>query len=143
MRWTRAGTESLAAAAIAAIIYGGTLAPTVGAGDSGELVLAADSLGIAHPPGYPLWVLLARLVALVPIGEVAWRVNALSALLSAAAVGLFYLLATRVALPRLPAAVATAFFAASRRRPLPARAPDPALPGGRDGRVGVGPGAEA
>ena len=113
MRWTRAGTESLAAAAIAAIIYGGTLAPTVGAGDSGELVLAADSLGIAHPPGYPLWVLLARLMAFVPIGDVAWRVNALSALLSAAAVGLFYLLATRVALPRLPAAVATALFAAS------------------------------
>jgi len=112
MRWTRAGIESLAAAAIAAIIYGGTLAPTVGAGDSGELVLAADSLGIPHPPGYPLWVLLARLMASVPIGDVAWRVNALSALLSAAAVGLFHLLARRVALPRLPAALATALFAA-------------------------------
>jgi hypothetical protein len=112
MRWTRAGAESLAAAAIAALIYGGTLAPTVGAGDSGELVLAADSLGIAHPPGYPLWVLLARLMASVPIGDLAWRVNALSALLSAAAVGLFHLLATRVALPRFSAALATALFAA-------------------------------
>jgi transmembrane protein TMEM260 (protein O-mannosyltransferase) len=111
MRWTRAGMESLAAAAIAAIVYGVTLAPTVGAGDSGELVLAADSLGIAHPPGYPLWVLFARLMAMVPIGDLAWRVNALSALLSAAAVGLFYLLATRVALPRLAAALATSLFA--------------------------------
>jgi transmembrane protein TMEM260 (protein O-mannosyltransferase) len=112
MRWTRAGTESLAAAAIAAIMYGATLAPTVGAGDSGELVLAADSLGIAHPPGYPLWVLLARLTASLPIGDLAARVNALSALLSAAAVGLFYLFATRVGLQRLSAAIATALFAA-------------------------------
>jgi len=112
MRWTRAGIESLAAAAVAAIMYGRTLAPAVGAGDSGELVLAADSLGIPHPPGYPLWVLLARLMASVPLGDVAWRVNALSALLSATAVGLFHLLATRLGLSRLSAAIATALFAA-------------------------------
>ena len=113
MRWTRAGASSLAAAAIAALVYGATLAPTVGAGDSGELVLAADSLSVPHPPGYPLWLLLARMAALAPFGAVAWRVNALSALLSAAAVGLFYLLAVRLSLPRREAALATAFFGAS------------------------------
>ena len=113
MRWTRAGAWSLAAAAIAALIYGATLAPTVGAGDSAEFILAADSLGVPHPPGYPLWILLARLAALLPFGAVAWRVNALSAVVSAAAVGLFYLLAVRVGLPRRGAALAAAFFAAS------------------------------
>ncbi len=113
MRWIRPGAASLAAAAIAALVYKATLAPTVGAGDSGELILAAESLGIPHPPGYPIWVLLARVAALLPIGAVAWRVNLLSALLSAAAVGLFFLLATRVGLRRPQAALATACFGAS------------------------------
>ncbi|TMQ54271.1 MAG: DUF2723 domain-containing protein [Candidatus Eisenbacteria bacterium] len=98
MRWTRAGAGSLAAAAIAAFVYGSTLAPSVGAGDSGELILAAQSMGIPHPPGYPLWVLLARAAAVLPWGTVAFRVNALSAVLSACAVGLFYLLAARCGL---------------------------------------------
>ncbi len=113
MRWIRAGTGSLAAAGIAAAIYGMTLAPSVGAGDSAELILAAHTLGIPHPPGYPLWVLLARLAALVPIGEVAWRVNALSALLSALAVGLFHLLAARIGLQGPARAAATILFGAS------------------------------
>lgn len=113
MRWTRAGASGLAAAAIAALVYGATLAPTVGAGDSGELILAADSLSIPHPPGYPVWLLLARAAALIPIGAVAWRINVLSAALSAAAVGLFYLLALRVGIRRNAAALATAFFGAS------------------------------
>ncbi len=113
MRWTRAGASGLAAAAIAALVYGATLAPTVGAGDSGELILAADSLSIPHPPGYPVWLLLARAAALIPVGAVAWRINVLSAALSAAAVGLFYLLALRVGIRRNAAALATAFFGAS------------------------------
>ncbi|MGH7682599.1 MAG: protein O-mannosyl-transferase family, partial [Candidatus Eiseniibacteriota bacterium] len=113
MRSTRAEAFGLAAAAIAALVYGATLAPTVGAGDSGELILAAESLGVPHPPGYPLWLVLARGAALIPIGAVAWRVNALSAILSAVAVGLFYLLALRVGLRRNTAALVTAFFGAS------------------------------
>ncbi len=113
MRWTRAGAGCLAAAAIAALIYGWTLSPSVGAGDSGELILAAQSLGIAHPPGYPVWVLLARIAALLPLGSAALRVNALSAGLAALASGLFYLLAARCGLPRLARAAATLIFAGS------------------------------
>jgi hypothetical protein len=101
------------AAAVAALIYGGTLAPTVGAGDSGELILAAESLGVPHPPGYPLWTLLARLAAIVPVGTVALRVNALSTLLSAVGVGLLYLLARRVGLKPFAAALAAALFGAA------------------------------
>ena len=113
MSWTRAGAGCLAAAAIAAFVYGLTLSPSVGAGDSGELILAAHSLGIPHPPGYPLWLLLARCADLLPWGTVAFRVNALSAVLAAASVGLFYLLAARSGLSRAGRAAATIVFGAS------------------------------
>jgi len=53
--------------------------------DSGELIVAARSLGVAHPPGFPLYVLLAHLATLVPIGSVAVRVNFASALFAALA----------------------------------------------------------
>ena len=113
MKWTRAGAGSLVAAAIAAFVYALTLAPSVGAGDSGELILAAHSMGIPHPPGYPLWVLLARCVDLLPWGTTALRVNALSAVLTACAAGLFYALARRCGLDRLGRIAATVTFAGS------------------------------
>jgi len=111
MRLARAGQGALAAAIAAGALYACTLAPTVGAGDSGELILAADGLGIPHPPGYALWLLLARLAAAIPAGALALRVNALSALLTAVAVGLFWILARRTGLRATGAAVATALFA--------------------------------
>ncbi len=43
------------------LAYGLTCAPTVTLEDSGELVVAADYLGVPHPPGYPIWTLLAWL----------------------------------------------------------------------------------
>src|SRR5207249_4810407 len=113
MKWTRAGAGSLVAAAIAAFVYALTLAPSVGAGDSGELILAAHSMGIPHPPGYPLWVLLARCVDLLPWGTTALRVNALSAVLTACAAGLFHALARRCGLDRLGRIAATVTFAGS------------------------------
>src|SRR5258706_2816945 len=66
-------------------VYASTLAPTVTLVDSGELILAARSLGVAHPPGFPLYVLLAHLATLVPIGNVAVRVNFASAVFAALA----------------------------------------------------------
>ncbi len=112
MRRTMAA-EALFAAAAAGVLYAGTLAPGVGAGDRGELLLAAESLGVPHPPGYPLWTLLARLAAAVPFGTLAGRVNALSALLAAAAAGLLYVTARRFGATRFGATVATALFAIS------------------------------
>jgi tetratricopeptide (TPR) repeat protein len=66
-------------------LYARTLAPTVTLVDSGELILAAKTLGIAHPPGFPLYVLLAHVVTWLPIGAVAARVNFASALFAALA----------------------------------------------------------
>jgi hypothetical protein len=71
-----------------------TLAPTVTFWDAGEFIAAAKTLGIPHPPGTPLFVMIAHVWAMVfPIGEYAFRTNLLSALLSAAGAGFFFLVA--------------------------------------------------
>src|SRR5437764_8486429 len=70
---------------VALVVYSWTLAPTVTLTDSGELILAAYGLGVAHPPGFPLWVILAHLASLVPLGSVAVRINFSSALFAALA----------------------------------------------------------
>jgi hypothetical protein len=70
---------------VALLIYSWTLAPTVTLTDSGELIIVAQGLGVAHPPGFPLWVILAHLASLVPFGNVAVRINFSSALFAALA----------------------------------------------------------
>ncbi|HEY0997783.1 MAG TPA: DUF2723 domain-containing protein [Gemmatimonadaceae bacterium] len=80
-------TSALALALAAFSAYLLTLYPTVSGGDAGELVAAALTGSSPHPPGYPLFALLARAAALLPIGEVAWRVNLFTALCGAAAAG--------------------------------------------------------
>jgi hypothetical protein len=74
------------------IIYLSTVSPTVNFIDSGELITAAYEPGIAHPPGYPLYVLLGYVASHVLWGEVAWRVNVVSALFGALAIGAFFVL---------------------------------------------------
>ncbi len=84
--WSRA--ELLCAGAVfvvAILLYTVTLAPTVTLVDSGELIVAARGLGVAHPPGFPLWVMLAHLASLVPLGNVAVRINFSSAVFAALA----------------------------------------------------------
>lgn len=80
----------LAAAAFA--LYVRTAARTItwanqGA-DGAELSAAASVLGVAHPTGYPVYILVAHLFTLLPVGEVAFRVGLLSALAAAVGVGL-------------------------------------------------------
>jgi hypothetical protein len=74
-------------------LYLATLAPTLTWGwerkgvDGGELLTAAHTLGIPHPPGYPTYTMLLRgFTELVPHGDIAYRGNLLSATLAAAAV---------------------------------------------------------
>src|SRR5881392_3854044 len=64
----------------ALLLYSWTLAPTVTLTDSGELIVVAQGVGVAHPPGFPLWVILAHLASLVPLGNIAVRINFSSAL---------------------------------------------------------------
>lgn len=70
---------------VALLLYCCTLAPTVTPTDSGELIVVARGLGIAHPPGVPLWIMLAHLASVVPLGNVAVRINFSSALFAALA----------------------------------------------------------
>jgi hypothetical protein len=69
------------AAGLALYVY--TLAPTLLPADSGEFQLVSATLGIAHPPGYPLYTLLGRLFTLIPLGDAAYRVNWMSAFFAA------------------------------------------------------------
>ena len=68
--------------AVSLILYVSTLAPTILPADSGEFQLAADVLGIAHPPGYPLYTMLGKLFTLIPLRDVAYRVNLFAAVTS-------------------------------------------------------------
>ncbi|XP_077320558.1 protein O-mannosyl-transferase TMEM260 isoform X2 [Lithobates pipiens] len=72
-------------------VYIKTIHPSVPGGDSGELITAAYELGVAHPPGYPLFTLLAKAaMVLIPIGSIAYRVNFLCGLFGAAAASLLF-----------------------------------------------------
>ena len=48
--------------------------------DSGLFISVAHEPGIAHPPGYPLYTMLAHLFTWIPLGSIAERVHALSAI---------------------------------------------------------------
>jgi len=52
-----------------------TLAPSVTFSDSGEFLTAAVSLGSAHSPGYPLFLMYAKPFAWLPFGNIAFRIN--------------------------------------------------------------------
>jgi len=80
-------------------VYGSSLAPGLtwanfGA-DGGDLITAAATGGIAHPTGYPLYLLLARLFQWIPLGSLAFRTNLMSALATVGAAALVYGLVTR------------------------------------------------
>lgn len=63
------------------LIYRRTLLPTVGFWDTGEFQTVLYTLDIAHPTGYPVYLLLGKLfISLFPLGSIAWRVNLFSAL---------------------------------------------------------------
>jgi hypothetical protein len=91
---------SYGAAALAGVLvlvlYILTLAPTTAMWDTSEYITAAYTLGIPHPPGNPLFVLLGRVATLVPLGSVAVRVNMLAALCSAGTAAVWFLVAERV-----------------------------------------------
>ena len=97
---TRDLRPSYRAAGLTALVvlalYVVTLAPTTAMWDASEYITAAYTLGIPHPPGNPLFVLLGRVASLLPVGGVAYRVNLLAAVCSALAAGIWFLVAERV-----------------------------------------------
>lgn len=80
-------------------IYAASLAPGLtwanSGADGGDLIAAAASGGVAHPSGYPLYLLLARLFQFLPFGSLAFRTNLMSALLTVCAAVLVQALVRR------------------------------------------------
>ena len=74
--------------------------------DWGEMQSVPHVLGVAHPTGYPTYILLAWLFELVPLGSVAWRANLLSAVCVAVALGSLTAIGPRVGVRPVLAALA-------------------------------------
>lgn len=60
-------------------------------GDGGDFLAAILTEGIAHPGGYPTYLVLGRVFQLIPLGTAPWRGALLSAMSSAFAGGLLSL----------------------------------------------------
>jgi dolichyl-phosphate-mannose-protein mannosyltransferase len=75
-------------ALLAFCVYAATAHRGLAGGDTGELIVVSRTLGVAHPPGYPLFTLLGHLFSWLPFGSVASRVNLVSSCCDAAAAGL-------------------------------------------------------
>ncbi len=84
------------AGGIALIAYVRTMLPGLAFGDWGEMQTVPHVLGVAHPTGYPTYVLLAWAAQLVPVGTVAARANLLSAVLVAGSVAVASLILMRL-----------------------------------------------
>ncbi len=80
----RAWPHALGVFAALLALYAASAPRTVALEDDGLFILAARSLGVPQPPGYPLWVVLGKLATLVPLGSVAYRVHLVSAVCGAA-----------------------------------------------------------
>lgn len=94
-------------------VYLSTLAPTVTAEDSGELITASYFLGIPHPPGYPTWCLLSHPFVYIPFGNIAWRVNLSSAFFASCTVLFVFLVGYRLSKSRVAAISSALLFAFS------------------------------
>jgi hypothetical protein len=112
--WALAGSLSL----LTWLVYLATLTPSLSytSPDGNELATIPSVLGLAHPPGYPLYTWLGKLFTLIPVGDIAFRMNLMSATLGALAVGGLYLvciqlLPTHLAGRRAAAALPSLLFA--------------------------------
>jgi len=94
-------------------LYIRTAAPTLGGTfDSEEFQHAAYSLGLAHAPGYPLYLLVGKIfTTLVPLGNVAYRMNLLNAFIGAGAATLIFFIAAHLTRNRIVAILTAALFA--------------------------------
>lgn len=78
------------------VVYLLTVAPTFSFWDCGEFVACAHTLGIPHPPGATIYLLLGRLLSVLPLGDdISWRVNLLSVFSSSLSATVGYLIVQR------------------------------------------------
>ena len=89
------GAGAVIAVGIAAL-YIRTAARDIVFGDSPELIGAAIDLGVAHPPGYPIWTLIAHAFTLLPIGPLPFRVSVFCVVAAIACILIVYLVSWRL-----------------------------------------------
>ena len=91
------------AASVVFLLYLITLAPTTAMWDTSEYIAAAYTLGLPHPPGNPLFVLIGRVFSVLPIApSVGMRINILAAFCSAISAAMWFLITERVLVGWLP-----------------------------------------
>ncbi len=79
------------------VLYLSTIAPTVSFWDCGEFIACAYTMGVPHPPGSPLFILIGRLFSLLPTGaDPAFRMNVMSPVSSAFANMLVFLIIVKL-----------------------------------------------
>jgi hypothetical protein len=101
------GEHPYCAAAVAGLgvfgLYLLTLAPSTAMWDTSEYLAAAWTFGLPHPPGNPMFVILGRTIALLPIAPtVAMRINLLAAAASAVSAAIWFLVVARAVRPWAP-----------------------------------------
>ncbi len=87
-------------------LYLRTLAPTAMWYDMAEMAAAAYHLGIIHHTGYPLYALLGKLFTFLPVGDIAYRVNLMSAVFATGTVVVVFFIVWDVTGRRLAASLA-------------------------------------
>src|SRR6202045_5456442 len=102
---------AVAVATAAGILYFLTAARDIVVGDTPELITAAVTLGVPHPPGYPLFTMLGHLFSLLPFGPVPFRVNLLAVTCDALTVAVIFFTALRLSRSRPAAAIAALILA--------------------------------
>ncbi|NTU57307.1 MAG: DUF2723 domain-containing protein [Chlorobiaceae bacterium] len=81
----------------AEIVFFSTMAPTFSFWDCGEVIATSRTLGIPHPPGAPLFLLIGHLFSQIPLfHDIGARINLVSTLESSATVMLVYLIIVRL-----------------------------------------------
>ncbi len=99
---------------LAIAVYTQTLLPSVGWGDIARFQYVARVWGIPHRFGYPLYIALSRLFGYLPVGDLAYRVNLLSAVSAAMAAVVVYFIVMRLVDDWVAGASAALSFAFSR-----------------------------
>ena len=96
-------------------LYIYTAAPSIYSGDTGEITAAVNTLGLAHSTGFPLYMISGKIFTLIiPWGDIAFRLNIYSALLTAGAVTFLFLLLRSLNISMIPAVLASTIFGLGR-----------------------------
>ena len=110
----RLDAAALAAAVLGPLaLYAATLPRTVVLEDDGLFLMAGVHLGVAHPPGYPLYTLIVHLFTRLPFGDAAFLGHLSSAVLGALACGAVYCCARLLRASPAPALTAAWLFGVS------------------------------